>query len=39
MDAPIDEIVKSRVVQQWLVGEAREKIIVDNSISAENCNQ
>ena len=39
MADPIDKIVKRRVVQQWLVGEAREKIIVDNSISAENCNQ
>jgi 2-phospho-L-lactate guanylyltransferase (CobY/MobA/RfbA family) len=34
MPAPIDEIVKRRVVQQWLVGEAREKIIADNNIGA-----
>ncbi len=34
MPAPIDEIVKRRVVQQWLAGEAREKIIADNSIGA-----
>jgi hypothetical protein len=34
MTAPIDEIVKRRVVQQWLAGEAREKIIADNNIGA-----
>jgi len=34
MPAPIDEIVKRRVVQQWLAGEAREKIIADNDIAA-----
>jgi hypothetical protein len=34
MPAPIDEIVKRRVVQQWLAGEAREKIIADNDIGA-----
>jgi hypothetical protein len=34
MPAPIDEIVKIRVVQQWLAGEAREKIIADNDIGA-----
>jgi len=34
MPAPINEIVKRRVVQQWLVGEAREKIIADNNIGA-----
>jgi hypothetical protein len=34
MPAPIDEIVKRRVVQQWLAGEARETIIADNSIGA-----
>jgi hypothetical protein len=34
MPAPIDEIVKRRVVQQWLAGEAREKIIDDNNIAA-----
>ena len=30
MPAPIDEIVKRRVVQQWLAGEAR----ADNDIGA-----
>jgi hypothetical protein len=34
MPAPTDEIVKRRVVQQWLAGEAREKIIADNDIGA-----
>ena len=34
MPAAIDEIVKRRVVQQWLAGEAREKIIADNDIGA-----
>jgi uncharacterized protein (UPF0335 family) len=34
MPAPIDEVVKRRVVQQWLAGEAREKIIVSNNIAA-----
>jgi hypothetical protein len=34
MPAPIDEIVKRKVVQQWLAGETREKIITDNDISA-----
>jgi hypothetical protein len=34
MPAPIDKIVKRRVVQQWLVGEPREKIIADNNIGA-----
>jgi hypothetical protein len=34
MPAPIDEIIKRRVIQQWLAGEAREKITVDNSIGA-----
>jgi hypothetical protein len=34
MPAPIDEIVKRRVVQQWLAGEAREKITADNDIGA-----
>jgi hypothetical protein len=32
MPAPIDEIVKRRVVQQWLSGEARDKIAVENGI-------
>jgi hypothetical protein len=34
MPAPVDEIVKRRVIQQWLAGEAREKIIADNDIGA-----
>ena len=34
MPAQIDEIVKRKVVQQWLAGETREKIITDNDISA-----
>ena len=34
MPAPIGEIVKRRVVQQWLAGEAREKITADNDIGA-----
>jgi hypothetical protein len=34
MPAPINEIVKKRVVQQWLAGESREKIIADNNIGA-----
>ena len=34
MPAPIDEIVKRKVIQQWLAGEAREKIIADNDIGA-----
>jgi hypothetical protein len=32
MPAPIDEIVKRRVVQQWLSGDARAKIAIDNNI-------
>src|ERR687887_2679326 len=32
MPAPIDEIVRRKVVQQWLSGESREKISLDNSI-------
>jgi uncharacterized protein (UPF0335 family) len=34
MPSPIDETVKRRVVQQWLSGEAREKIAEDNNIGA-----
>ena len=34
MPAPIDGIVKRRVVQQWLAGEAREKITTDNDIGS-----
>jgi hypothetical protein len=32
MPAPINEIIKRRVVQQWLSGEARDKIAIDNNI-------
>ena len=32
MPAPIDEIVKRRVIQQWLSGESRDKIAIDNNI-------
>jgi hypothetical protein len=34
MPAPIDEIIKRRVVQQWLSGEARDKIAIDNNIGS-----
>ena len=34
MPAPIDKIVKRREVQQWLAGEALEKIIANNDIVA-----
>jgi hypothetical protein len=34
MPAPIDEMIKRRVVQQWLSGEARDKIAADNNISS-----
>jgi hypothetical protein len=34
MPAPINEIVRRRVVQQSLAGEAHEKIIADNDIEA-----
>ncbi len=34
MPVPIDEVVKRRVIQQWLAGQAREKIIADNDIAA-----
>jgi hypothetical protein len=34
MPAPINDIVKRRVIQQWLSGEAREKIITNNDIGA-----
>src|SRR5919198_271892 len=32
MPAPINETVKRQVVQQWLSGEARAKIAIDNNI-------
>jgi hypothetical protein len=34
MPATIDEIVKRKVIQEWLAGEAREKITADNDIGA-----
>ena len=34
MPATIDEVVKRRVIQQWLAGEARAKITADNDIGA-----
>jgi 2-phospho-L-lactate guanylyltransferase (CobY/MobA/RfbA family) len=34
MPAPIDKVVKRKVVQQWLAGGAREKIIAYNDIGA-----
>jgi hypothetical protein len=34
MPAPIDEIVKRRVIQEWLSGEARDKIAADNNIGS-----
>jgi hypothetical protein len=33
MPAPVDEIIR-RVVQQWLGGEARDKIAADNNIGS-----
>jgi hypothetical protein len=32
MPAPIDDIIKRRVVQKWLSGEARDKIAIDNNL-------
>src|SRR5919198_2365953 len=32
MPAPINEIIKRRVVQKWLSGEARDKIAIDNNL-------
>jgi hypothetical protein len=34
MPAPIDEAIKRRVVQQWLGGEARDKIAIDNNVGS-----
>jgi hypothetical protein len=34
MPAPIDDIIKRRVVQQWLAGEARDRIAIDNNIGS-----
>jgi hypothetical protein len=33
MPAPINEIVKRRVIQQWLSGEVRAKIAIDNNVA------
>ena len=30
----VDEIVKRRVIQQWLSGQVRDKIAADNNIGA-----
>ena len=32
MPAPIDEIIKRRVVQQWLAGDPRPKIAIDTTL-------
>ncbi|MFL6434973.1 MAG: hypothetical protein ACJ71O_14720, partial [Nitrososphaeraceae archaeon] len=32
MPAPINETIKRRVIQQWLSGEARAKIAIDNNV-------
>jgi hypothetical protein len=32
MPSPIDEVIRRRVIQQWLRGEARDKIAADNNI-------
>jgi hypothetical protein len=34
MPAPIDEIVKRRVIQEWLSGEPRDKIAAANNIGS-----
>jgi hypothetical protein len=34
MPASIDEIIKRRLVQQWLSGEASDKIAADNNIGS-----
>jgi hypothetical protein len=34
MPRPIDEIIRRRVIQQWLSGEARDKIAAENNIGA-----
>jgi hypothetical protein len=34
MPAPIDEVIKRRVIQEWLSGEARNKIAIDNNIGS-----
>ena len=38
MPAPIDEIIKRRVVQQWLAGETRDRIAIDNNIGSGTVN-
>jgi hypothetical protein len=32
MPAPIDISIKTRVIQQWLAGDSRPKIAIDNNI-------
>jgi hypothetical protein len=34
MPAPINEIIKRRVVQMWFSGEGRDKIAIDNNIGS-----
>jgi hypothetical protein len=34
MPPPIEEIIRRRVIQQWLSGEARDKIAADNNIGS-----
>jgi len=38
MPAPIDDIIKRLVVQQWLAGEARDRIAIDNNIGSGTVN-
>jgi hypothetical protein len=35
MPAPIDDITKRRVVQQWLSGDSRPKIAIDNKLGED----
>ena len=32
MPAPIDALIKRKVIQQWLSGDSRPKIAIDNNI-------
>jgi hypothetical protein len=34
MPAPIDEIIKRRIIQQWISGESRDKIAAENNIGS-----
>jgi hypothetical protein len=34
MPSPIEEVIKRRVIEQWLSGEARDKIAAENNIGA-----